>query len=260
MDLDLGAIGGGVLGYLGAREANASRENIADRANAFSAQQYATRYQTTVKDLSQAGLNPMLAYSQGAGSAPSGQQAQGIENTMSTAVEGYQKGVQRDLMRQQMEQSKADILLKEAQAEQAESQTRLNSAAASKAEAEEALTMANKMNALIDTVRRGETQSTGIRTQQDLGKLYFSQVQVNKATLPRIASEIVLNGANAGLAKARAREAIANGDITIADYDRALNDQRYERFTGGVIRQTSRDLGSITGAAANARRAGMTKR
>jgi len=33
-----------------------------EAAQAFSAQQYATRYQTTVKDLQAAGLNPMLAY------------------------------------------------------------------------------------------------------------------------------------------------------------------------------------------------------
>lgn len=42
-----------------------------DDAQQFSAQQYATRYQTTVKDLQAAGLSPMLAYGQGPGSAPS---------------------------------------------------------------------------------------------------------------------------------------------------------------------------------------------
>lgn len=41
-----------------------------ERAQNFSANQYATRYQTTVKDMQAAGLNPMLAYSQGASSAP----------------------------------------------------------------------------------------------------------------------------------------------------------------------------------------------
>lgn len=40
-------------------------------AQNFSAQQFATRYQTTVKDLQAAGLSPMLAYGQGPGSAPS---------------------------------------------------------------------------------------------------------------------------------------------------------------------------------------------
>ena len=42
-----------------------------EAANEFSASQFANRYQTTVKDMQAAGLNPMLAYSQGGGNAPS---------------------------------------------------------------------------------------------------------------------------------------------------------------------------------------------
>jgi hypothetical protein len=41
---------------------NQAAVNNMNAANAFSAQQFATRYQTTVKDLEAAGLNPMLAY------------------------------------------------------------------------------------------------------------------------------------------------------------------------------------------------------
>lgn len=63
------------LNYAGTQDQiNVAQQNQA-AANAFSAQQYATRYQTTVKDLQAAGLNPMLAYSQGAGSAPTAQAA-----------------------------------------------------------------------------------------------------------------------------------------------------------------------------------------
>jgi hypothetical protein len=51
-----------------ANSANSAAQQLAAQNNAFNAQQYATRYQTTVKDLSAAGLNPMLAYGQGAGS------------------------------------------------------------------------------------------------------------------------------------------------------------------------------------------------
>lgn len=50
-----------------ANSANTAAQQRQDQANAFNAQQYATRYQTTVKDLEAAGLNPMLAYGQGAG-------------------------------------------------------------------------------------------------------------------------------------------------------------------------------------------------
>jgi methionine synthase II (cobalamin-independent) len=59
------------LNYFGNQERNKTSVDLANQANQFSAQQYATRYQTTVKDLEAAGLNPMLAYGQGAGSPPS---------------------------------------------------------------------------------------------------------------------------------------------------------------------------------------------
>jgi len=62
---------GGAMNIFGGEQRNQANRNAADSANAFSAQQFATRYQTTVKDLEAAGLNPMLAYGQGGGSPPS---------------------------------------------------------------------------------------------------------------------------------------------------------------------------------------------
>lgn len=51
---------------------NEAAEDRQNSAQNFSAEQFASRYQTTVKDMQAAGLNPMLAYSQGGGNAPSG--------------------------------------------------------------------------------------------------------------------------------------------------------------------------------------------
>jgi len=62
------AVVGGVLG-------NKASAGEASKARDFSAEQYATRYQTTMADMRQAGLNPMLAYSQGPGTAPTGAMA-----------------------------------------------------------------------------------------------------------------------------------------------------------------------------------------
>ena len=67
-DAIVGAVGGSLVSGLLNNQGAADRQ--AD-AQAFSAQQYAMRYQTQVKDLQAAGLNPMLAYTQGPGNAPS---------------------------------------------------------------------------------------------------------------------------------------------------------------------------------------------
>lgn len=64
----LEAIAGSLLGGLMDNYFAGERQ---DDAQQFSAHQFASRYQTTVKDLQAAGLNPMLAYGQGPGSAPS---------------------------------------------------------------------------------------------------------------------------------------------------------------------------------------------
>lgn len=105
----LGAVAGGVLNnfFAGQRQ---------EDAQDFSAQQFSTRYQTTVKDMQAAGLNPMLAYSQGGGNAPtsSAASAAGFENLGSTII-----------------QSK----LTNAQVQNIEAQTRLANAQAAAAEA-----------------------------------------------------------------------------------------------------------------------------
>ncbi len=65
-----GGLVGGLFSLLGGERRNDAQAEQAAAANAFSAQQFATRYQTTVKDMEAAGLNPMLAYSQGGGVSP----------------------------------------------------------------------------------------------------------------------------------------------------------------------------------------------
>lgn len=77
------------LSFLGGERRNQQAADSTAAANAFSAQQYASRWQTTVKDMEAAGLNPMLAYQQGVGSQPTGQAAQ-YQDTISPAVASFQ--------------------------------------------------------------------------------------------------------------------------------------------------------------------------
>lgn len=225
-----------LFSYAGTESTNDANFDIAKSNNQWSAEQYAKRYQVMTADLQAAGLNPMLAYSQSPGTAPTAQQVQ-FQNPMASALDAYHKSNERDVMAAQIQNTHADTDLKTAQAEAARAQAvaAIDAARNSTAQASKA------------TVEMVSQQNYGNPTQKALAASYWSQIQVNKATLPRIASEIALNGASAGLARARIAEAVANGEIAQADVARALNDARYEKATGGVIRQGSRDLGNVLG-------------
>lgn len=110
----LGAsIGGGI-------DRNSAQKDIAADANAFSANQYATRYQTQVKDMEAAGLNPMLAYMQSPGSAPTGQQYQ-VSNPFERVASDYSSAAnverQGENIESQTAVNRADMWLKKAQEE-----------------------------------------------------------------------------------------------------------------------------------------------
>jgi hypothetical protein len=115
----LGGLLGGVLGFVGQQQTNQKNWDIANAANAASAEQAAnqmafqermrnTQYQTAVEDMKSAGLNPMLAYTQGGAGTPTG--AMGsvstatMKNALGAGVTGYQ----------QMSMNEADIDLKKA--------------------------------------------------------------------------------------------------------------------------------------------------
>lgn len=117
--LDLGKAIGGVLGFAGQQSTNQANIDIANAANAASAEQAAkqmdfqermraTQYQTAINDMQKAGLNPMLAYTQGGAGTPSGAMGQvstaKIGNSIGSALSGAQA----------LSMNEADIDLKKA--------------------------------------------------------------------------------------------------------------------------------------------------
>jgi len=110
---------GGALGLIGQTQANQKNYDIAQAANAASAEQAAkqmdfqermrsTQYQTAVEDMKKSGLNPMLAYTQGGAGTPSGAMGQvstaKMGNSVGSALQGYQS----------LSMNNADIDLKKA--------------------------------------------------------------------------------------------------------------------------------------------------
>jgi len=112
-----GPVGGIIGGIASGLLNNKGAEDRQEDAQSFSAAQYASRYQTTVKDMEAAGLNPGLAYGGISGSPPTSSAASsaGFPDLGSAANEGARSKAAVDLASAQEANINADTANKDAQ-------------------------------------------------------------------------------------------------------------------------------------------------
>ena len=169
----LGDVVGGLLGFTGAQQTNQANWDISQSNNAWSAAQFAQRYQTTVTDMQKAGLNPMLAYSQGGGSPPTAAPVQPMQNKIGSAVAGYnERRINDSLVALQGTQAEAA----KAQANASDTQAQLNSANTN-------LSNVNALKTIQDTAKSQQDTKTSAASEASIResiKLINEQTQTQR--------------------------------------------------------------------------------
>lgn len=198
----LGGVPGALIGSSigGGLDANKQRADIAESANAFSANQYASRYQTQVKDMEAAGLNPMLAYMQSPGASPQGQQYQ-ITNPYESAARDYSSAYN---VKRTGENIEADTELKSSNIRLTEAQTEQVNKSVEKMSSEirNLDTDNERLKALIDNLR--EERQNLIKQNWNLtetGNMLRATTEKLKAEVPYLGSRTFVNFAQEELTK-----------------------------------------------------------
>jgi len=116
-------IGSGLVSAYGASKQNKANMAMAQRQMDFQERMSSSAYQRATADMRKAGLNPLLAYSQGGASAPAGASAQ-MQNVahagVTTALEAQKNSYDVQMMRAQTEMAKNTARLSAIQADLAE--------------------------------------------------------------------------------------------------------------------------------------------
>ena len=227
-----GSIAGGLLGNkAAAKEAEKNRDFQADMSN--------TAYQRAVADMKAAGLSPMLAYSQGGASQPSGSMAS-QQDIVSPAIHSGLAAYNAELQTKQNEanvaNTSADTEVKKAQEAKLRAETPDNEVYQQK--------MRNEMNKLSADYNVSIAQQE--RILAEIQNLRSENAKIQEAT--RLLQEQVhLTRAQAG--KAAREIVILESRIPGAEAVKALDESWY----GQKVRPLWEDVGNVLNSAGKVR-------
>jgi len=216
---------GGFLGYRGQQATNAAQQQMSERQMQFQEDMSNTAYQRVVKDLQAAGLNPMLAYSQGGASTPGGAMPV-LGNAVAAGVSSAQATMQGVSAFQNILQSQAQTSNIEAQTDKVRSETMDKELNTAQRAAELKLTRTRELREWEDKIRAyHEARMAGVKEISESGVLgdkggypesgFHADVQRRKAEAA---------AARFGVSKAEAESKFFEGAGQAAPYLRMLLD------------------------------------
>lgn len=196
------SIAGGLLGNKSAREE-------AERNRKFQERLSNSSYQRAVEDMKAAGLSPMLAYSQGGASTPSGSQAQQndvVTPAVHSALSAYDRKLATAQNEENVKNTAADTSVKEAQRKKLEAETPEGDTWRDKLMAEK-----NKLSAEYNVSLAQQNniiqQTANLKNEEDriakATELLMAQKDLSYKQAKRVATEIILMEAEIPGAKAK---------------------------------------------------------
>lgn len=223
MDPFTAAIGGslisGLFGFAGQRSANETNIELGREQMAFQERMSGTAYQRAVTDMRSAGLNPMLAYSQGGASAPVGSMPQ-VQNAAGAGVSTAAQAMATIQAVQSIAQSEAQTAQLKAGTDKIRSETLENSLHSAKLAADVDQAKAGAFKSTEEGfVSRHEAAIRDVKKQVETGRPGFEHTGF-AADVRRRKAEARL--AELGIPVAEAEAKFAGETETLPKYLRML--------------------------------------
>jgi len=180
-----GSLVGGGLSLIGGSSQTSANKAAQLRQQRFQKEMYETRYQMTMADMEKAGLNPILAYQQGVGSAPAGGSMAAAPNILQGAAasaEGYTRLKRStDILKIGKRKAKAEVFSTWAQEKEYSSRADLNRQLADKAKVDTEVSRATAARTRLE-VDLGKTGLPAARSQEMLDRTKGGEMlrQINR--------------------------------------------------------------------------------